>query len=879
MKRVRPFLPVVHRNYARVRASFACTLFLLLFAASAGATNTTVQLRSAWPRLQEGNSGISHAVFPVRLTAAAAVPITVHYRTYDYTADGGTDYQPVAGTLIFAPGETEKTVAVPVFGDTMWEYDEEFDFYAWPDTGGGYVLAWAVIENDDPAPKLSIRDLEVVEGEGDKTVYVTVEASSPVSTYLYVSTRNGSATWPADYQMNIYYVFVHQSTDIRIPVVVKDDEEVEGDEWFTVRIDEVYSSEVDIVRAEATVTILNDETSAGPAEQRIGVGETGSFAIELGAPVAAQGVVQVESSNPSVIAVPSSITIRPGDRRTGFDARALALGSASITIRLPNGETHLVTATTFIRHRLVLTPGELALFAGQTIRVTASLQPGNDQPVTVSLENLGDAVTLPTSIVIPPHGSATFDVVAAKEGPIVIHAAIGSNEAGSLFGHVSGAPTRPTIFRITPPNGPTAGGTLLDVTGVRFERGCEVLFGSIPARGVQYLGDTQLRVTTPAHGEGTVDVLLACPSGTSPFANGFTFVAALPELSGIAPASGNTGGGSEVRIGGRNFRSSCWPFFGGVAATSATVVDPATLNATVPPHAAGTVNVTLRCTEGEALLDDGFMFVTAPDAAPLIESVHPYAGAPGEVVAVEGQHFRRGDRITFGGAAATILATQADRQLVRVPELPPGSTDVTLTDAEGRVTTTGPVFTVLEAVPPFITSVTPASLPAGAELTLEGRGFRPGYVFRIGGRAASVLSLEYTRIVLRIDDETPAGTHAIEVLNAAGLLAGIGPGVTIAEDGLALFAIDVPCTTTEGNVLATLTGRGFAAGAMVAFNGIASTDITVANRTTIRVRVPAGEAGPAVVQVNVDGWSATLTSAFRYVSPFDPGGCGPSVRH
>jgi hypothetical protein len=83
--------------------------------------------------------------------------------------------------------------------------------------------------------------------------------------------------------------------------------------------------------------------------------------------------------------------------------------------------------------------------------------------------------------------------------------------------------------------------------------------------------------------------------------------------------------------------------------------------------------------------------------------------------------------------------------------------------------------------------------------------------------------------------------------------------------------------------VATLTGSGFTAAVLVTFDGVASTDITFVDSTTIRARVPAGEAGPAVVRVSIDGESATLTSKFRYVSPFDPIGCSGgrsrSVRH
>jgi hypothetical protein len=49
----------------------------------------------------------------VRLDAASSVPVAVDYRTLNGTAFGnGSDFLAVNGTLIFDPGETDKTVRV-----------------------------------------------------------------------------------------------------------------------------------------------------------------------------------------------------------------------------------------------------------------------------------------------------------------------------------------------------------------------------------------------------------------------------------------------------------------------------------------------------------------------------------------------------------------------------------------------------------------------------------------------------------------------------------------------------------------------------------------------------------------------------------------------
>ncbi len=53
-------------------------------------------------------------------------PFTVEYATSDLTAKAGLDYQTAAGVLSFAPGETNKTVAIKIFNDELQENEETF---------------------------------------------------------------------------------------------------------------------------------------------------------------------------------------------------------------------------------------------------------------------------------------------------------------------------------------------------------------------------------------------------------------------------------------------------------------------------------------------------------------------------------------------------------------------------------------------------------------------------------------------------------------------------------------------------------------------------------------------------------------------------------
>lgn len=75
----------------------------------------------------EGNNGTTIAAFTLALSAATTQTVTVTYATVDGSATAGDlDYTPLFGTVSFLPGETSKSIAVSVRGDTKPEPSESF---------------------------------------------------------------------------------------------------------------------------------------------------------------------------------------------------------------------------------------------------------------------------------------------------------------------------------------------------------------------------------------------------------------------------------------------------------------------------------------------------------------------------------------------------------------------------------------------------------------------------------------------------------------------------------------------------------------------------------------------------------------------------------
>ena len=126
--------------------------------------DTTISIGNV--SVTEGNSGTTNANFTVTLSAAASVPVTVHYATADGTATAGSDYLAASGTLTIPAGSTTGTISVPVAGDKLNEANETFTVTLSSSTNAVIATATGTgtILDDDPVPSLSINNVSIAEG-------------------------------------------------------------------------------------------------------------------------------------------------------------------------------------------------------------------------------------------------------------------------------------------------------------------------------------------------------------------------------------------------------------------------------------------------------------------------------------------------------------------------------------------------------------------------------------------------------------------------------------------------------------------------------------------------------------------------------------------
>ena len=91
--------------------------------------------------------------FDVTLVPAATTEVTVDYATSAITATVGDDYTETIGTLTFNPGDTTKTIAVPIVDDNVEDDLERFRLTLSNPSGAGLIhpVSVGTIRNEEPA--------------------------------------------------------------------------------------------------------------------------------------------------------------------------------------------------------------------------------------------------------------------------------------------------------------------------------------------------------------------------------------------------------------------------------------------------------------------------------------------------------------------------------------------------------------------------------------------------------------------------------------------------------------------------------------------------------------------------------------------------------
>jgi len=352
-------------------------------------------------------------------------------------------------------------------------------------------------------------------------------------------------------------------------------------------------------------------------------------------------------------------------------------------------------------------------------------------------------------------------------------------------------------------------------------------------------------------------------------------------VASVSPNTGDASGGVPVTITGTNFAPGAIVSFGVATATQVSVVNSTTINATTPPHVAGSANVVVTNSAGDqGSLPNGFLYTSVPPPTqPLLNVAVPNSGstAGGDTVTIAGSNIVPGMTVTFGGNPATIVSRSTVSLIVTTPAGSAGSpVDITVTGPNGQATLKS-AFTYADAPPPpSVTAITPnsGSMNGGTPFVISGTGFRYGAVVSFGGppppngTGTPAVTMAVTNDAVVCGSGVPlpcimATTPAFPVSTANVVVTNLNPATGVIDTGSGSSTVNQGYSfvaapwisnvtpsggTVSGGTTITIKGTNFVSGAQVMV-GTQAAVVQSLTSTSISAVVPANSAGTAAVTV------------------------------
>ncbi|MCC7261350.1 MAG: hypothetical protein IT369_02395, partial [Candidatus Latescibacteria bacterium] len=384
----------------------------------------------------EGNGGAVPVslTFEARLSHPSTQPVSVYYTTTSGTALAGKDYTIASGTLVFAPGETSKTLAVAILGDQLSEPDETFSVLLGNTTNAerGEVRAPGTILSDDALPTLSLAgDLTAAEGNAGNSILAFVanlSAPSNQTVAVQYATINNTAQAGSDYvAASGTLTFTPGQTSKTVNVLVRGDMAFESDELLAFNLSNPANATLGDGQALATITNDDPVPSLAVNDTTLAEGNSGTR----------QLVFRVRLSNPTSLPVSVAYTTSDSSARAGSDYTAASgqlqfnpletVKSLSVTIRgdaMYEGDEVLflllseAANATLGRARgratlldddalPVLAIADTAAAEGNLLSFALTLAPASSLPVSVGYTT-ADSTALAGSDYPPTSGMLTF---------------------------------------------------------------------------------------------------------------------------------------------------------------------------------------------------------------------------------------------------------------------------------------------------------------------------------------------------------------------------------------------------------------------------------------------------------------------------------------
>ena len=148
----------------------------------------------------------------------------------------------------------------------------------------------------------------------------------------------------------------------------------------------------------------------------------------------------------------------------------------------------------------------------------------------------------------PGNYTVTFDTVSGWTAPASQPVTMKPAQSIVVPGNYTPPAGQPAIYSISPPMGPTSGGTLLTISGVNFTAPATVLIGGLNASNISVTSATQITCLTPSSStNGTVSIVVQTGSGSTTNSNGFAYGTAYGSKLDFVNTVGGSCFGADVQ--------------------------------------------------------------------------------------------------------------------------------------------------------------------------------------------------------------------------------------------------------------------------------------------------------------------------------------------
>lgn len=229
----------------------------------------------------------------VRLSAPSGQAVSVAYTVTNGTATAGLDFVAMTGVLEFSPGQTAKTIAVPILDDTLDETTETVLLKLSSPTnavlGTPATATLEILDNDPPTVNFGSADYPVGESAGSVTVEVGLSKSYGQTIYVDYATGGGTATAGQDYVPTTgTLIFAPGQTNRTFLVTILPDSKADPEETIGLHLSG-YVNVTPGTRVQATVTIVDDDSFWLTG---LGFTETGAFRLRITGPAGGRALLQ-----------------------------------------------------------------------------------------------------------------------------------------------------------------------------------------------------------------------------------------------------------------------------------------------------------------------------------------------------------------------------------------------------------------------------------------------------------------------------------------------------------------------------------------------------------------------------------------------------------